>query len=139
VEFTDHSILAQLGTADMKTPIQVALTWPQRREGCSQALDWAALRQLDFHPPDHDRFPSLKLAYRVIEAGGTAGAILNAANEAAVAAFLDRRIPFGRIVELAAAALDRLRIVPATSLKTILDADRKARAFVKSAIQARRK
>ncbi|MDX1682815.1 MAG: 1-deoxy-D-xylulose-5-phosphate reductoisomerase, partial [Phycisphaeraceae bacterium] len=92
VEFTDHSVLAQLGPPDMKTPIQYALTYPDRDAGCSEAMDWSALRQLDFEPPDPERFPALRLAFEVIEAGGTAGAVFNAANEAAVAAFLDRKI-----------------------------------------------
>ncbi|MHC4996194.1 MAG: 1-deoxy-D-xylulose-5-phosphate reductoisomerase [Planctomycetota bacterium] len=100
VEYEDHSVLAQLGAPDMKTPIQYALTYPDRAPGCSEPLDWTTLGRLDFHQPDHERFPALGLAYRVIEAGGTAGAILNAANEQAVAAFLEHRIRFGRIVEL---------------------------------------
>ena len=130
VEFTDHSILAQLGPPDMKTPIQYALTYPDRAPGCSEAMDWSALRSLDFEPPDHDRFPSLRLAYRVIETGGTSGAVFNAANEAAVEAFLDERIRFGRIVELVAAALDGIDPHPVTDLDTVLEADRAARTFV---------
>jgi 1-deoxy-D-xylulose-5-phosphate reductoisomerase len=134
VEFTDHSILAQLGSADMKTPIQYALTWPSRSPGCSTPLDWRALKHLDFEQPDDRRFPSLKLAYKVIERGGTAGAVLNAANEAAVAAFLDKRISFGQIVELAAAALDAIPVRHIQSLATVLEADRAARQFVEERI-----
>jgi 1-deoxy-D-xylulose-5-phosphate reductoisomerase len=137
VEFTDNSVLAQLGPPDMKTPIQYALTWPQRRTGISDSMDWTKLRQLDFEPPDHDRFPALKLAYRAIEAGGTAGAILNAANERAVAAFLDRRISFGRITELVREAMDALEPVHVADIHTVLDADRAARQFVDQRITSR--
>jgi 1-deoxy-D-xylulose-5-phosphate reductoisomerase len=130
VEFADHSVLAQLGTPDMQTPIQYALTHPHRTGGCSNPLDWSQLRRLDFEPPDFKRFPALKLAFRVIETGGTSGAVLNAANEAAVSAFLDGRMPFGRIVQLVGEAMDALPPEPADSLQTILEADRRARSFV---------
>jgi 1-deoxy-D-xylulose-5-phosphate reductoisomerase len=137
VEFADNSVLAQLGPPDMKTPIQYALTYPDRPDGCSDAMDWTKLRQLDFESPDHDRFPSLRLAYDVIDAGGTAGAIFNAANEAAVAGFLAERIRFGQIVELVAEALSAVATEPATSLDVIYEADRKARQFVTDTIQKR--
>src|SRR5690606_7495525 len=128
--FEDHSVLAQLGPPDMKTPIQYALTWPDRCPGCSQAMDWSKLRKLEFEPPDHEKFGSLRLAYDVIEAGGTAGAVFNAANEAAVAAFLERKIRFGRITERVAEALSAIEVRPADSLQTIFEADHQARAFV---------
>lgn len=134
VEFADNSVLAQLGPPDMKTPIQYALTYPDRPPGCSDVLDWSKLRKLDFEAPDHERFPSLRLAYDVIEAGGTAGAVFNAANEAAVAAFLERRIRFGRIVELVAEALSAIDARPVDSLQTVLAADREARAFVEDRV-----
>jgi 1-deoxy-D-xylulose-5-phosphate reductoisomerase len=134
VEFMDNSVLAQLGPPDMKTPIQYALTYPDRPAGCSAALDWSKLRKLDFEPPDHDRFRSLRLAYEVIEAGGTAGAVFNAANEAAVAAFLERRIRFGRNVELVAEALSAIEPRPVDALETVLAADREARGFVESRV-----
>ncbi len=118
----------------MKTPIQYALTYPDRPVGCSDALDWSKLKKLDFEPPDHDRFPSLRLAYDVIEAGGTAGAVFNAANEAAVAAFLERRIRFGRIVELVAEALAAIEPRPAESLEAVMEADVEARAFVEARV-----
>ncbi|MAE65049.1 MAG: 1-deoxy-D-xylulose-5-phosphate reductoisomerase [Phycisphaeraceae bacterium] len=135
VEFDDHSILAQLGPPDMKTPIQVALTYPDRVAGSGQALDWSTIRKLDFEPPDPDKFPGLKLAYEVIEAGGTAGAVFNGANEAAVAAFLERRIRFGRIIPLVAEALDTIDTRPAQCLDDILDADRRARSVVRESIE----
>ncbi|MCC6579365.1 MAG: 1-deoxy-D-xylulose-5-phosphate reductoisomerase [Phycisphaeraceae bacterium] len=134
VEFEDNSILAQMGPPDMRTPIQYALTYPDRPVGCSRAMDWSKLGTLEFEPPDHDRFGALKLAYDVIEAGGTAGAVFNGANEAAVAAFLAGRIRFGRIVQLAAEALSAIPARPVDSLAAALDADRQARAYVESAV-----
>lgn len=136
VEFVDHSVLAQLGAPDMRTPIQYALTCPHRPSGCSDAMDWSRLAQLTFERADTERFPALKLAYEVIEAGGTAGAVLNGANEAAVAAFLARRIRFGRIVELVTEALSVLDASPADGLEAVLDADRRAREFVNHRLAA---
>ncbi len=130
VEFTDHSILAQLGPPDMKTPIQFALTWPQRRPGCAQAMDWTQLSRLEFEQPDHEKFPAIGLAYRVIALGGTSGAILNAANEEAVNAFLQRKIGFGRITDLAAMALDRVPSRHIADLQDVFEADGAARKFV---------
>lgn len=134
VEFTDNSTLAQLGPPDMRTPIQYALTYPDRVGSCSDAMDWSTLRGLSFEPVDFDRFQSPKLGYQVIEAGGTAGAVLNAANEAAVKAFLERKIPFGRIVELAEQALSAIPHEPIDSLDAVIEADRQARAFVQERI-----
>lgn len=130
VEFTDNSVLAQLGPPDMRTPIQYALTYPDRAGGCSDAMDWSKLRGLRFEPVDFSRFKAPGLAYEVIEAGGTAGAVLNAANEAAVKAFLERRIAFGRIVELAEQALAKVPARPLDSLDAVLEADQQARRFV---------
>lgn len=135
VEFADHSVLAQLGPPDMRSPIQVALTHPQRRPGCSDQLDWGKLRQLDFQPPDAERFPALRLAYDCIRTGGTAGAVLNAANEAAVAAFLERRIGFGRIVQLVAEAMAAIPAGPIAGLSDVLDADGRARDWVREKIK----
>jgi 1-deoxy-D-xylulose-5-phosphate reductoisomerase len=137
VEFADHSVLAQLGPPDMRTPIQVALTGPTRTAGCSDRLDWTRLSQLDFAPPDGDRFPAVGLAYDVIRSGGdgsAGGAIFNAANEAAVAAFLERRIRFGRIVELVAEALDRVQPPPVSDLTDIYAADAEARQYIARAV-----
>ena len=138
VEFADHSILAQLGPPDMRTPIQYALTYPDRPAGCSATMDWSTLSQLTFEPPDLERFPSLGLAHEVVEAGGTAGAIFNAANEAAVEAFLARKVRFGRIFELVAEALAGVPAESVDSLETVLDADRRAREFVHQRIGALR-
>jgi 1-deoxy-D-xylulose-5-phosphate reductoisomerase len=127
VEFVDGSVVAQLSPPDMKGPIQYALTWPRRLDGCAPTLDWQTAGRLDFEPVDHDRFPALKLAWRVIETGGTAGAIFNAANEIAVAAFLDRRIPFGLITAIVEQVLDSIETVPVASLQDIHQADQAAR------------
>jgi len=134
VEFVDHSVVAQLGPPDMRTPLQYALTYPQRVGGISHQLDWSRLSRLNFESPDHDRFPALRLAYRVIEQGGTAGAVLNAANEAAVAAFLERKVPFGRIVELVGEALRAVPAEPLRGLESVLSADALARRFVQDAV-----
>ncbi|MEM1098389.1 MAG: 1-deoxy-D-xylulose-5-phosphate reductoisomerase [Planctomycetota bacterium] len=136
VEFADHSVLAQLAPPDMRTPIQAALAWPDRPPGCSRMLDWTKLRRLDFAPPTPEQFPAIPLAYRVMQAGGTSGAIFNAANEAAVDAFLNRRVPFGRIVELVTEALNTLPASPADTLDAVLKADTRARVFVKERLAA---
>ncbi len=130
VEFVDGSVVAQLSPPDMKSPIQYALSWPQRLDGCARTMDWQTAGRLDFEPVDHDRFPALRLAWGVIEAGGTSGAILNAANEVAVAAFLDRRITFGMITRLVERAMNAVEAVPVRDLDDIHRADQAARAEV---------
>ena len=94
VEYKDGSVIAQLSPPDMKLPIQYALTWPERREGVAAKLDWSRAMELRFEPPDFERFGALRLGLEAAAAGGTAGAVLNGANEAAVAAFLDGRLRF---------------------------------------------
>ncbi len=133
VEFADGSVLAQMGAPDMRTPIQYALTFPERPAGVSPKLDILAMSRLDFEPVDAARFPALGLAQEVIAMGGTAGAVFNAANEAAVAAFLERRIPFGQVSRLAEAALRSPGGVgswPVRSLADVIAADAAARRFV---------
>jgi 1-deoxy-D-xylulose-5-phosphate reductoisomerase len=130
VEYADGSIVAQLGPPDMRTPIQYALTWPTRLAGISRKMDWSSLRKMEFEPVDAEKFIAPALAYDVIRTGGTAGAILNGANEAAVAAFLDHRIEFGRIAELVRDALHAIRACPVHTIDDIVDADRKARDAV---------
>jgi 1-deoxy-D-xylulose-5-phosphate reductoisomerase len=130
VEFCDGSIVAQLGVPDMRTPIQYALTWPERRVGCARRLDFETIRRLNFEPPDFDRFPALRMGFEVARAGGTAGAVFNAANEAAVEAFQQRRITFGKIVELTRRVLDRHQLESNPDLGTLLEADRWARREV---------
>jgi 1-deoxy-D-xylulose-5-phosphate reductoisomerase len=129
VEFVDGSVIAQLSPPDMRTPIQYALTWPDRVEGCSRRTDWRTLARLDFEEVDHERFPAIRLAWRAIDEGASAGAILNAANEVAVAAFLKGGIAFPQITELVAEALDALPRRPIRTLADVLTADGEARAW----------
>ncbi len=137
VEFIDGSVVAQLSPPDMRMPIQYALTWPQRTKGCSPRMDWSQLHRLDLEPVDHERFGALQLAYEVIAAGGTAGAIFNAANEAAVEAFLAGSIPFGMITEVVSEVLRSLRATPITSLSDVISADETARMEVQRRLASR--
>ncbi|MBX3407584.1 MAG: 1-deoxy-D-xylulose-5-phosphate reductoisomerase [Phycisphaeraceae bacterium] len=130
VEFADGSVLAQLGANDMRTPIQYALAHPARPAGVSRKLDLASVGTLEFVPLDRDKFPAIDLAYEVIARGGTAGAVFNAANEAAVEAFLARRIPFGRISALARDALREVGVSPLRALADVLAAEGEARRYV---------
>ncbi|MFM9958729.1 MAG: 1-deoxy-D-xylulose-5-phosphate reductoisomerase [Phycisphaerales bacterium] len=130
VEFADASVIAQLGAADMRTPIQYAMTFPARPAGVSRSLDFAALSRLEFSPPDARRYPALELGHRVIREGGTSGAVFNAANEAAVEAFLARKIAFGRIAELSRAAMDEIGVSPLRDLADAQKAEEQARRFV---------
>jgi 1-deoxy-D-xylulose-5-phosphate reductoisomerase len=132
VEYVDGSILAQLGNPDMRTPIAHALGWPERIVSGVQSLDLVAAGRLDFEAPDLGRFPALRLARAAAEAGGTAPAALNAANEVAVAAFLAGRLPFLGIPPLIEEVLGRHRNQPAADLETVLGADRWARELAES-------
>jgi 1-deoxy-D-xylulose-5-phosphate reductoisomerase len=127
VEYVDGSILAQLGNPDMRTPIAHALGWPERIASGVQSLDLVAAARLDFEAPDLVRFPALRLARAAAEAGGTAPAVLNAANEVAVAAFLEGRHGFLGIPRVIEAVLERHEHRPAHALATVLEADRWAR------------
>jgi len=130
VEFCDGSIMAQMSTPDMRTPIQYALTYPQRRPCPSPPLDFGAIRQLSFHPPDVQRFPALRLGYDVARRGGTCGAVLNGANEAAVELFRTGAIGFRDIARLTERALAEHDFNPTPTLKELLAADRGARLEV---------
>jgi 1-deoxy-D-xylulose-5-phosphate reductoisomerase len=131
VEFVDGSVVAQLGTPDMKLPIQYALDYPHRRPGVAAKLDFASGPvRLDFEPPDHERFPALALGLEVARAGGTAGAVLNAANEAAVAAFRAGRLRFVDIVPSCRAVLEQHQFEAQPSLEQLLEVDRWARGEV---------
>ena len=127
VEFHDGAILAQLGTPDMRLPIQYALTWPARTEGPAAPLDLLACPPLTFHAPDWEAFPCLPLALEAAKRGGVATAALNGANEAAVALFLAGEIPFGAIPERVAKALAAAPDLPRPALEDILAADAAAR------------
>jgi 1-deoxy-D-xylulose-5-phosphate reductoisomerase len=127
VEFVDGSVVAQLSPPDMKLPIQYALDWPARHESPARKLDLTQNLRLDFEPPDEDRFPALKLGREVAAAGGTAGAVLNAANEAAVASFLAGELPFMEIVPACRAVLESHHFSPSPALDELLSLDRWAR------------
>jgi len=127
VEFVDGSVLAQMGVPDMRVPIQYALTHPERRGPAFQRFSPQDYAQLTFEDPDDARFPALRLAHAAMERGGTAGAVLNAANEVAVARFLEGAIPFPAIVETVARVLEAVDVVDAPDLFAIQAADRAAR------------
>jgi 1-deoxy-D-xylulose-5-phosphate reductoisomerase len=127
VEFVDGSVIAQLGTADMRQPIQYALTYPERLSSPVASLDWAAIHRLDFALPDRHKFPCIDLAYRAIEMGGTAPAVLNAADEIAVQAFLEGTASFSAIPQIIEATLHAHTIQTADCLESILQADAWAR------------
>ena len=134
VEFVDGSVIAQLSPPDMRTPIQYALTYPHRRPGNSRTLDWRQRLSLNFQPPDVERFPALRLAYRVARKRGTLGAVLNAANEVAVEAFLAGNITFGAIARTVEAVMDAHVLVKDPSLKELLGADQWAREQTRKTI-----
>ena len=135
VEYADGSMLAQLGAPDMRTPIAQALAWPERFASGVQSLDLIAIGQLDFEPPDHVRFPSLTLARAAARAGGTAPTVLNAANEVAVQAFLDRRLNFVGISTVIDKVLQRLNASPVNALGDVLEADAAARRMAVDMIE----
>ncbi len=128
VEYRDGSMLAQLGNPDMRTPIAHALAWPERIESGVSSLDIFAVARLDFSSPDTQRFPCLRLAYQSVRAGGTSGAIMNAANEVAVQAFLERRLAFTRIARVVEQVMDSVPCAAAVTLDEVLQADNIARA-----------
>jgi 1-deoxy-D-xylulose-5-phosphate reductoisomerase len=137
VEYTDGSMLAQLSAPDMRTPIAQALAWPERITSGVQSLSLPQIGQLDFEAPDHQRFPGLLLARAAARAGGTAPALLNAANEVAVQAFLDQRLNFTRITAVIDQVMQRLTSGPVADLDDVLGADAAARraamAWIESA------
>ena len=127
VEFTDGSTIAQLSMPDMRLPISYALGWPDRMTVPFGRIDWTTLARLDFEPPDRSTFPCLDLAYDAGRAGGTAPAMLSAANEVAVEAFLSGRIRWNQIPEVVVATLDHIEVTMPTSIDDVIDADRQAR------------
>ena len=127
VEYIDGSVLAQLGSPDMRIPIAHALAWPERIDSGAATLDLTRIATLTFEAPDPDRFPALRLARAALQAGGAAPTILNAANEIAVAAFLDHRIGFGDIASLVEMALERTDARAPRSIAEVIDIDERAR------------
>ena len=134
VEFVDGSVLAQLGSPDMRIPIAYALAWPERIATPAQRLDLAAIARLDFETPDLARFPSLRLAREALEAGGAAPIVLNAANEAAVAAFLAGRLAFPEIAATVEDALASSDFAAPGSIDDVLAVDRATRSSVEAAM-----
>jgi 1-deoxy-D-xylulose-5-phosphate reductoisomerase len=130
VSFADGAVKAELGVPDMKVPIQYALSYPARWPAPHERLDWTELTELNFEQPDTNKFPCLRLAYDALEAGGTAPAILNAANEAAVELFLNEQISFLGIPRLIEHVLTRMTVIPAPSLDDLVAADEEARRRV---------
>jgi len=137
VEYADGSVLAQLGNPDMRTPIAHALGWPARLESGVASLNLLDVGRLEFEAPDHARFPCLGLAYAALRQGGAAPALLNAANEVAVAAFLEGRLGFTAIPAVIAEVLERSTVAPAADLETLLAADHAARDLAGRVIAAR--
>lgn len=138
VEFVDGSVIAQLSPPDMRTPIQYALTYPDRAVGMSRRLDLTAAFKLTFEPPDLDRFPALRIAYDVAARGGTLGAVMNAANEAAVSAFASGNISFGEISRLVEMAVQTHQVQPHPTVDDLLEADQWARQMVDTQVASRR-
>jgi 1-deoxy-D-xylulose-5-phosphate reductoisomerase len=130
VEYIDGSVIAQLSPPDMKLPIHYALAWPARRASVAAKLDWSRSMQLQFEPPDFQRFGALALGLEAARAGGTAGAVLNGANEAAVAAFLAGELGFQEIVPVCRSILEHHQFDPDPSLEDVLRLDRWARQEV---------
>ncbi len=136
VAYADGSVLAQLGNPDMRTPIAHALAFPDRIESGVDPIDLARIAQLDFRQPDYQRFPCLKLAFDALRAGGSAATVLNAANEVAVDAFLNRQIGFRRIPDLIAQVLDHLPHCAVESLDSLLEQDQLARECAQQLLRA---
>jgi 1-deoxy-D-xylulose-5-phosphate reductoisomerase len=137
VHYRDGSVLAQLGSPDMRVPIAHTLAWPGRMATPAKRLDLAALGKLEFEPPDPVRFPALRLAREALEAGGGAPCVLNAANEVAVSTFLDGRLGFLDIVEIVSDVVQTLGGEPANSLAAVIDLDARARVLATSACALR--
>jgi 1-deoxy-D-xylulose-5-phosphate reductoisomerase len=137
VEFNDGSVIAQVCATDMRMPIQYALTYPARDPAPVPRMDWKTSRIWEFEPPDFDRFPLLKLAYQAQESGGAATCILNAADEIAVEAFLDERLPFPGIAEVVSETLEKVPNRTPRSVEEVLEIDRQARHAARSLVQER--
>ena len=136
VTFTDQSTIAQISPPDMRLPIQYAFTWPDRVPGPAPEMDWSQAYQLDFMPPDFDRFPALRLGFEVAEKGGSSGAVVNAANEAAVDAFLKSELSFTDIVTACREVLEHHNFEAHPSFEQLVAADQWAREEISKWIAA---
>jgi 1-deoxy-D-xylulose-5-phosphate reductoisomerase len=137
VAYRDGSVLAQLGSPDMRTPIAYALGWPKRIAAPADRLDFAKMRDLTFESPDPVRFPALRLAREALRTGGQAPTILNAANEIAVAAFLDRKIAFTDIAAVVESVLSEMGTRALSSIADVLETDLSARQVAQRQVAAR--
>lgn len=137
IEYRDGSVIAQISTADMRMPIQYALTYPERSEAAIPGLNWADARKWEFHPPDWDRFPLLRLAYQCLETGGSACCTLNAADEIAVGAFLEGQIGFLAISDIVAEALSRVPVRWPRTVDELLEIDRESRHLARELVAER--
>jgi 1-deoxy-D-xylulose-5-phosphate reductoisomerase len=137
VEYNDGSVIAQISATDMRMPIQYALTYPERNSAPVPKLDWKQARAWEFHPPDYQKFPLLKLAYRAQETGGSATCTLNAADEVAVEAFLAGRIGFPGIAEVVEETLSKVPVRQPASIGDILEIDRESRAVGRKLVAGR--
>jgi 1-deoxy-D-xylulose-5-phosphate reductoisomerase len=136
VSYVDGSVLAQLGNPDMRTPIAHALAYPERIDSGVAPIDLAQIGRLDFRRPDFQQFPCLKLAFDALEAGGSAAALMNAANEIAVDAFLERQIGFRQINQVIANVMSSLPADAVDNLDDLLEQDRRARSLARSLLSA---
>ena len=134
VQYVDGSVIAELGEPDMRTPIAHALAWPERIQSGVNTLDLVACGHFDFAAPDLEAFPCLSLAYEALKRGGSAPAVLNAANEVAVAAFLDNKIAFLAIPEVICQTLEEIPDSPLTDLDSVLAVDQRARHYAQSLV-----
>ena len=132
MEYCDNAMIAQMGTPDMRLPIQYALTWPERVVGPATPLDLCSCGPLTFAQPDTETFQCLALALEAAKTGGTAGAILNGANEAAVALFLEGKIGFLDIADRVRRAMEQVKVIADPSMTQVLEADAAAREAVLS-------
>jgi 1-deoxy-D-xylulose-5-phosphate reductoisomerase len=127
VEFVDGSVIAQMGTADMRIPIQLALTYPERWENNLPSIDLCRIGALEFYEPDLQKFPCLKLAHEALNLGGTMTAVLNAANEVAVESFLSEKLPFSVIPQVVHSTMEKHETRAYPAMEDVLEADRWAR------------
>ena len=132
VEFEDGAVMAQLGTPDMKLPIQYALCWPERRSMGGERLDFWKLAEIRFEKPDFDNFPGLSLAYEAGRTGGSLPTVFNAANERAVSMFLNRKIGYLTITDIIESAMRRHTVIPNPSVEQILEAERDTYDYIES-------
>ncbi|MBT5408672.1 MAG: 1-deoxy-D-xylulose-5-phosphate reductoisomerase [Phycisphaerae bacterium] len=138
VQFVDGSVIAQMSPPDMKLPIQFALTYPKRVDGCSPKIDWANHSTLQFEAIDKIRHPAIQLAYDVIRLGGTAGAVFNAANEEVVESFLEHSLPFGAMVPIVAEVLGTITHSENVTLESVVAKDTEARELTRKIISSQK-